>query len=170
MTTGNGAYNNCAIWSPTCPPNPIPLGDTVIIQHNIGLVADLDIEGVLIIDSLATLSGNHEIKILPSGTVYNNGAINITDEMHVDGSLYNSGYIFANEIHSDGYICNSGTIEIWKSIDISDSIKEVIIDTKSGQISTSEIITAEKIATGQTVDVFDDSDNLNFIGQAYKRD
>jgi hypothetical protein len=68
------------------------------------------------------------------------------------------------------FVDNSGTIEIWERVNISNKIKEVIIDTKTGQISTSDVITSETIATGQTIEVFDDSDNLQFIGAAYKRD
>ena len=34
-TISDGSYNDCAIWDNGCPANSIPVGDTVIINHNV---------------------------------------------------------------------------------------------------------------------------------------
>jgi hypothetical protein len=67
------------------------------------------------------------------------------------------------------FVDNSGTIEIWKYTDISDYFKEVPIETKLGEISSAEIITERTITTGQTIQIYNDSNNLLFTGAAYKR-
>ena len=111
-TIANGNYNNCAIWNPGCPPNPINFGDTVFIQHNIILQFNINIDGVVIIDPAASVSGNFDIDISIQGTLINDGNINISQGLHIDGDFYNNGYAYALDIHNDGYICNTGTIEI----------------------------------------------------------
>lgn len=110
-STANGSYSD-AIWT-TQAPDPIPFGDTVFILHNITLPAQLDVNGVLYIGSAGSISGNKKLKNEnANGSIVNYGKIDISHELHVDGSWYNYNYAYAKKIHLDGYLCNTDTIEI----------------------------------------------------------
>jgi len=112
ITTSNGNYSNCLIWSPTCPPALIPIGDSVIINHDIMLTADLKISGALIINSGKELSGNKSITVDLGGAIYNNGSLDIGQDLNNYGSFYNNDYAKFDKVINFGYICNTGTIEV----------------------------------------------------------
>ena len=107
-----GLYNNAGSWTviPGVPPNTIPVGDTVFINHNITTTGNIDIDGVLEIGVAGILAGGHSIKIEFDGYLNNDGNINITKDLHIDGYLYNTGLILVQDVHCDAYICNSGLI------------------------------------------------------------
>jgi len=111
-TIGNGDFDDCTIWTVTCPPDPLPFGDSIFLNHVINLTGNIDISGVMVIGSGGEINGNKNIKIDPSGTIINNGRIDIQKDFHNDGSWYNNGYMHSAGIHNDGYICNTDTIEI----------------------------------------------------------
>jgi len=111
-TTAAGDYDNCGKWSLTCPPDPILLGDTVFISHAMDMTDDINIEGVLVVNSAGEINGAEKIKVKLTGTLINNGTINTTDELHNDGSVYNNGSMRLKKYHDDGYTCNTGTIEL----------------------------------------------------------
>jgi hypothetical protein len=111
-TTAAGDYDQCGKWSLTCPPDPIPLGDTVFISHVMDMTDDINIEGVLVVNSAGEINGAEKIKVKLTGTLINNGIINTTDELHNDGSVYNNGSMRLKKYHDDGYTCNTGTIEL----------------------------------------------------------
>jgi len=112
ISTSDGNYSNCLNWSPSCPPNLIPIGDSVIINHDIMLTADLKIAGSLTINSGKELSGNKSISVGLSGGIYNNGNLDIGQDLDNYGSFYNNGYAKFDKVINFGYICNTGTIEI----------------------------------------------------------
>lgn len=100
-------------WVDSGFPETLTTEDTVFIHapDSVYFTADININGVLVIDTLAQLSGTMKININLTGTLHNDGGkVNITDELHVDGSMYNTGRINVKNLHSDGYICNSKVI------------------------------------------------------------
>ena len=111
-TTAAGDYDQCGKWSLTCPPDPIPLGDTVFISHVMDMTDDINIEGVLVVNSAGEINGAEKVKVQLTGTLINNGTINTTDELHNDGSVFNNGSMRLKKYHDDGYTCNTGTIEL----------------------------------------------------------
>lgn len=111
-TTGNGAYNNCAIWSPACPGNTINSGDSVFINHAITYATTIKIEGVLTIQPMGSYVSTKKIQIEEDGYLYNNGYLNLSDELHVDGYFINTDMALVKNVHSDGNVCNSDTLTL----------------------------------------------------------
>ena len=111
-TIANGDYDDCLIWNPTCPGNPIDPGDSVFIDHKVTILGNLNIEGVLTIAPTGQVIGDKEIQIKTGGFLYNNGLIDITKELHIDGSFYNNGNANVLSVHNDGYVCNTDTIQL----------------------------------------------------------
>jgi len=112
ISIGSGNYSNCSVWIPTCPPTLIPIGDSVIINHDIMLTADLNISGELTINSGNGLNGNKSITVDAGGGFYNNGVLDIGQDLINLGSYYNNGHAKFDKVLNLGYICNTDTIEI----------------------------------------------------------
>jgi len=114
-TIGNGAWKNTSKWIPSYPGETITEGDSVFVMHNMTISSirnEINVRGVLTIESAGNLSGNKKIKTSAFGYVINNGTISLNNEIHIDGTLYNNNNIEINKLHIDGYLCNPGTINI----------------------------------------------------------
>ena len=110
-TISSGSYNDCSIWDNGCAPNTISANDTVIINHAVSANSSFDIDGVLIINATGSYTNNNDINISFDGFLENFGSINVPAEIHLDGTVYNSGVFIFKVVHNDGFICNSGSIE-----------------------------------------------------------
>jgi len=115
-TIANGVYDGgtCAAnWDTNgCPPNPINATDVVIVNHAITFNSDLDINGILTINTGATFSGSNDIDIGVGGTLVNDGTLDTDKDLHVGGSFFNNGITNIKKLYSAGYICNTGSITI----------------------------------------------------------
>jgi len=76
------------------------------------LTADLKISGALTINSGIELSGNKSITVDLGGAIYNNGSLDIGQDLINYGSFYNNVYAKFDKVINFGYICNTGTIEV----------------------------------------------------------
>lgn len=114
-TISSGSYYDCSIWSSGCAPTTISANDTVIINHAVSATSTFDIDGVLIINATGSYTNNNDIDISVDGFLENFGSINVPAELHLDGTVYNSGIFIFKVVHNDGYICNSGSIETTES-------------------------------------------------------
>ena len=110
-TINSSTFNDCAVWD-NCPNPNIVITDTVFIKHDIVSSANITVNGVLYIDANGYFSGSHKIKVTTSGKLFNYGRIEITDELHNDGEVYNNNFLSVKKYHDDGYTCNYDTIEI----------------------------------------------------------
>ena len=109
-TVSSGSYNDCSIWD-VCPPNNLSASDTVIINHAVDASSSFDIDGVLIINATGSYTNDNDINVWAGGTLEVYGSLNVSAELHLDGTMYNSGVVIFKIVHNDGYICNSGSIE-----------------------------------------------------------
>jgi hypothetical protein len=110
-STSNGDYD-LAIWTLQAP-NPIPVGDTVFINHSVTLMAELKVRGVLVINASGTVNGDNKLtNDAVGGAILNYGSIDIDKELHIDGSFFNYNYAKALKMHIDGYVCNLDTMEV----------------------------------------------------------
>ena len=73
---------------------------------------DILVEGVLVVRAGGSISGSNRIEIISSGTLINEGLIDIKDEVYNNGIVNNNGYIKSVRYIDKGYTCNTGTIEI----------------------------------------------------------
>lgn len=108
----DGSYNDCSIWDNGCPGNLIPVGDTVIINNDIGASSTMSIRGVLIINSSGSLATSNYAEIQETGTMINEGDFVCNAEFEINGYFYQSGLATIQYLHNDGYLCNSGTINV----------------------------------------------------------
>jgi hypothetical protein len=111
-TISDGSYNDCAIWDNGCPANSIPVGDTVIINHNVDASSSMVIRGVLIVNSIGSLTTSNYTEIQETGTITNEGDFICNDELEINGYFYQSGLATIDYLHNDGYLCNSGIINV----------------------------------------------------------
>ena len=110
-STSNGDYD-LAIWTLQAP-NPIPAGDTVFINHTVTLMGELKVRGVLVINASGTVNGDNKLtNDAVGGAILNYGSIDISKELHIDGSFFNYNYAKALKMHIDGYVCNLDTMEV----------------------------------------------------------
>ena len=109
-TIADGSYNDCSIWDNGCPPNNIPAGDTVFINHVVNASSSIDVEGVLIINVSGDLSTDNDMNTEVGSFFFMNGSLNVQAELEVNGEMFNSGSSTIEYLHNDGYICNSGLI------------------------------------------------------------
>ena len=103
---------NSPIWTPSIPNETIDAGDTVLIHHSVALSDDLEISGYLeVTSSTAILSSTKEITVEYGGEFVNYGrVIALSEELHVDGFVYNYNLMAFDEVHNDGYICNAESL------------------------------------------------------------
>ena len=111
-TISDGSYNDCSIWDNGCPNNNIQQGDTVIINHLVNASSSMNISGVLMISPTGSFSSNNDIDLSTTGYVFNDGALTIDAEFHLDGYFYNSGLSVIYFLHIDGSVFNVGTIKV----------------------------------------------------------
>lgn len=109
-TIADGSYNDCSIWDNGCPPNNIPAGDTVFINHVVNASSSMDVEGVLIINVSGDLSTDNDMNTEVGSSFLVNGTFSLVGELEVNGEMFNSGSSTIEYLHNDGYICNSGLI------------------------------------------------------------
>ena len=109
-TIADGSYNDCSIWDNGCPPNNIPAGDTVFINHVVNASSSIDVEGVLIINVSGDLNTDNDMNTEVGSFFFMNGSLNVQAELEVNGEMFNSGSSTIEYLHNDGYICNSGLI------------------------------------------------------------
>tara|TARA_B100000508_G_scaffold141003_1_gene144970 strand:- start:3943 stop:5442 length:1500 start_codon:yes stop_codon:yes gene_type:complete len=142
--SGSGNYTS-GTWSPSYPGTTIGSSDQITITGTITLDDDIEIEGTLIINSGASLTGSKEIKEVKSGgTLTNNGTISIkkidkikgtavlngsttvTDDLKVEdnGNLtIGSGSSFSGkkiEIKDDGVLTINGELTLSDELKIKD--------------------------------------------------
>jgi len=139
-TTGNGNWTTTSKWTPSYPGETIAEGDSVFVNHNMSLVPltgiQLLVSGVLIIQSAGDIGGAKKIMADATGVIINDGSITITQELHIDGKLFNYKTIEVMKLHVDGYVCNTGTISI-------DSGQK--IDLHGGTIECGGVLIADEI-------------------------
>ena len=87
----NGSYNDCSIWDNGCPPNQIPFGDTVIINHDVDASSSMEIYGVLIVNASGDFSCDNDCDVYQTGRIDVNGIFLLTADLEMRGYLYNSG-------------------------------------------------------------------------------
>ena len=109
-TIADGSYNDCSIWDNGCPPNNIPAGDTVFINHVVNASSSMDVEGVLIINVSGDLSTDNDMNTEIGSFFFMNGTLSVQAELEVNGEMFNAGSSTIEYLHNDGYICNSGLI------------------------------------------------------------
>lgn len=109
-TIADGSYNDCSIWDNGCPPNNIPAGDTVFINHVVNASSSIDVEGVLIINVSGDLNTDNDMNTEVGSFFFMNGSLSVQAELEVNGEMFNSGSSTIEYLHNDGYICNSGLI------------------------------------------------------------
>ncbi|MBR9860759.1 T9SS type A sorting domain-containing protein [bacterium] len=101
-------------WNASGFPDPVEVTDTVYVinGHTVTLNSDIDFEGFVSVGAGSQIIGNRRISVESTGNLTNNGVVNIEKDMHNDGQIFNSGFIYTQELHSDGYIFNSGQIKL----------------------------------------------------------
>ncbi len=111
--TGTGNWNNSANpanWSPSIPPNPLPLGHTIIIAGSCTMIANRNIQGTLIVNAGATLTLNAGNTLNINNIMQNNGNVLINGTLNNNMQLHNNNgtviTIAMNGVLSNG---NSGT-------------------------------------------------------------
>ncbi|PCJ64380.1 MAG: hypothetical protein COA58_13585 [Bacteroidetes bacterium] len=100
-------------WSAAGFPNTVSTTDTIYISNGDSVyntTTNISISGLVQIDAGTYLTGSVKITLNSDGEFTNNGILNITDELHVDGYFYNNSKANVKKLHNDGYINNSDTI------------------------------------------------------------
>ena len=77
ITISSGAYDDCSIWLFDCASDQILWGDTVIISHDITLSSDINVDGVLIVNSSGIISGVYQVNVSEIGELTNDGILNV---------------------------------------------------------------------------------------------
>jgi cytoskeletal protein CcmA (bactofilin family) len=115
----DGDWDDDAFWDANgAPPNTLPAGDIVIVDHVIDIDADIEIAGTMTVNGTLTTSNAKKIGEM-TGTFTNNGTITIKQIEKVDGNFTNNGTItLTNEFKFDGNaswtFTNSGSITATK--------------------------------------------------------
>lgn len=101
-------------WSASGFPSWIVASDTINIINSdtVTIGNDIRIFGQVNVDSLCVISGNRVIKVEGSGSLNNYGTIDISQQIHIDGDVYNYNQMNVLNVHNDGYINNSGEIKL----------------------------------------------------------
>ena len=64
------------------------------------------IRGVLIVNSIGSLTTSNYTEIQETGTITNEGDFICNDELEINGYFYQSGLATIDYLHNDGYLCN----------------------------------------------------------------
>lgn len=101
-------------WSASGFPSWIVASDTINIVNSdtVTIGNDIRIFGQVNVDSLCMITGNRVIKVEGTGSLNNYGTIEITQQIHIDGDVYNYNQMNVLNVHNDGYINNSGEIKL----------------------------------------------------------
>lgn len=101
-------------WSSSGFPSWITASDTIYIINadTVSLVNNIRIFGLVSVDSLSVITGANTIMVESSGTFIVNGLVDISQQIHIDGKLYNYATLNVLSVHNDGYIYNEGIISI----------------------------------------------------------
>lgn len=111
-TISDGAWNNAGTWSPSVPPNALSAGDTIVVSHVITTSFNININGVIQVDSLASLSGNHRLRAFAGAFIFNSGTISI-NRLTNQGTGFNHANALINtttKFINSGTFTNSGSI------------------------------------------------------------
>jgi cytoskeletal protein CcmA (bactofilin family) len=161
-TTDNGDWDDSDNWTPSKPGDDVESGDSVFVLHNMDLDSDMDIEGVLIIQSGGEVSGDEEIKVEEDGFLINRGTFSTTKELKVeeDGNLTNSGTLsLSDDLKIEGAMTNSGTITVGNDLKVEGEM------TNSGIITVSDDVEVEgEMTNNGTLSV---ADKLEIDGDFY---
>ena len=109
-TIADGSYNDCSIWDNGCPPNNIPAGDTVFINHVVNASSSMVVDGVLIVNASGDFSNDNDMITEIGSSFLVNGTFSLVGELEINGEMFNVGSSSIEYLHNDGYICNSGSI------------------------------------------------------------
>lgn len=124
-TVTDGSWSSSGTWlSSSKPPDPLPLGDTVFVKHDIDYNVNQRVQGVVIVEIGASLtSSNKDMDVgkgsTDEGTLINFGTISIRDlEVKPDNGctpttlfpiIHNYGTINTSEDLHVGNNCGAGT-------------------------------------------------------------
>ena len=109
-TIADGSYNDCSIWDNGCPPNNIPAGDTVFINHVVNASSSIVVDGVLVVNASGDFSTDNDMITEIGSSFLVNGTFSLVGELEINGEMFNAGSSSIEYLHNDGYICNSGSI------------------------------------------------------------
>lgn len=103
VANGNGRWTDASIWNEV-PGATIQAGDEVIIKGNVVMNVAVTVEGLLVIDNNATITGSKDLTIAKSGQFENNGSM-------ITKRIVNNGVILNNKVMETVFnIENSGSI------------------------------------------------------------
>lgn len=85
-TISDGDWDNTPSWIPTEPPNTLPVGDSIIVNHTMYLNSDQIVLGTMIITDSAVINGSNKNKI-----TIGKGSIS-------DGEFFNYGMLSINKL------------------------------------------------------------------------
>jgi hypothetical protein len=129
-TQKSGAFDKQDIWTPFYPGNTIKESDTVVINHAVTQNIDVVVKGTLIIKEKASLTGDRNMIVVKTGTLFNLGATQF-------GLLTNRGAIFNQQrldvtmdFVNSGNVINHSKIEVGNMVD-----NTGLLTGKGGKIS-----------------------------------
>lgn len=116
-TQKTGNFDQQAIWQPYYPGNVIKETDTVVINNSVTQNVDVVVKGTLIVQEKASLTGDRNMIVVKSGTLFNLGATKF-------GLLTNRGAIFnqqnlnvSMDFVNSGNVINHSKIEVGNVLD-----------------------------------------------------
>ncbi|MEC8968242.1 MAG: gliding motility-associated C-terminal domain-containing protein [Bacteroidota bacterium] len=93
-TVSNGSWNSASTWDNGIPPNTLPFGDSIIINHDVIFNATTTIQGVLIVGANGVLN-NSTVDLRIGAGVQN------------QGELFNYGRMILNSLYVRPVACSS---------------------------------------------------------------
>jgi len=94
-TISDGSWTSTSIWDNGNPPNPLSEFDTIVVSHDVNLNLDQTIQGVIIIDSNATVFTTNSSDMFIGKNVNNKG------------EFFNYGVFHINSIRIEPQSCGS---------------------------------------------------------------
>lgn len=116
-TQKTGNFDQQSIWQPYYPGNVIKETDTVVINNTVTQNVDVVVKGTLIVQEKASLTGDRNMIVVKSGTLFNLGATKF-------GLLTNRGAIFnqqkldvSMDFVNSGNVINHSKVEVGNVLD-----------------------------------------------------
>ena len=81
-TVSNGSWNSASTWDNGIPPNTLPFGDSIIINHDVIFNANTIIQGVLIVGANGVLN-NSTVDLRIGAGVQNQGELFNLSLIHI---------------------------------------------------------------------------------------
>lgn len=167
----SGKYTKEGIWSPHYPGQMIATSDTVVINKHVKLNTDMILEGVLIVNNNASLTGNSNIIVNENGSLINNG-ITIAKTFTNKGRIFNDLILEATKD-----LLNTGQFKNHESVVVGNKLDNTgLIAGKGGQfVANYKIINSLEGHIDGTIDICSgnfqnvqggsiDSANITFCG------